>query len=62
MPDSQHPEGQVFPVRPEIAARAHVTEARYRDLMAVVDEHCPVLDIVANPVPVERVLEVRPSA
>ena len=32
MPDSQHHEGQVFPVRPEIAAKAHVTEARYRDM------------------------------
>lgn len=35
------------------------SEERYRELMAAVDEHCPVLDIVANPVPVERVLEVR---
>lgn len=35
------------------------TEERYRELMAAVDEHCPVLDIVANPVPVERTLEVR---
>ena len=24
-----------------------------------VDRHCPVLDIVANPVPVERVIETR---
>jgi len=32
MPDSHHPEGQVFPVRPEIAAKAHVTEARYREM------------------------------
>ncbi len=38
------------------------SEARYQELMAVVDEHCPVLDIVANPVPVERVLEVRRAA
>lgn len=37
------------------------TEERYRELMAAVDEHCPVLDIVANPVPIERVLEVRPA-
>jgi uncharacterized OsmC-like protein len=34
-------------------------EERYRDLMAAVDAHCPVLDIVANPVPVEHELEVR---
>ena len=32
MPDSHHPEGQVFPVRPEIAAKAHVTEAHYREM------------------------------
>lgn len=38
------------------------TEDRYRELMMAVDEHCPVLDIVANPVPVERVLEVRSAA
>ena len=37
------------------------TEERYRELMTAVDAHCPVLDIVANPVPVERVLEVRAS-
>ena len=37
------------------------TEERYRELMAAVDAHCPVLDIVANPVPVERILEVRPA-
>jgi putative redox protein len=37
------------------------TEDRYRELMAAVDEHCPVLDIVTNPVPVEHALEVRRS-
>ncbi|MBV9251374.1 MAG: acetate--CoA ligase [Acetobacteraceae bacterium] len=32
MPDASSHEGQIFPVRPEIAAKAHVTEARYRDM------------------------------
>src|SRR6202789_2125133 len=32
MPDSHQPEGKVFPVKQEIAARAHVTAAQYRDL------------------------------
>jgi acetyl-CoA synthetase len=32
MPDIQHPEAQVFPVRPEIAAKAHVTHARYVEM------------------------------
>jgi acetyl-CoA synthetase len=32
MPDTQHPVAQVFPVRPEIAAEAHVTAAQYRDM------------------------------
>jgi len=53
-------------VRPGFGAIRHrvvligpETEERYRELMAAVDEHCPVLDIVANPTPVERTLEVR---
>jgi uncharacterized OsmC-like protein len=33
--------------------------ARYLELADAVDRHCPVLDIVANPVPVERVIETR---
>jgi acetyl-CoA synthetase len=32
MSDIQHPEAQVFPVRPEIAAKAHVTHARYVEM------------------------------
>ncbi len=32
MPDIPHPEAQVFPVRPEIAAKAHVTEAGYVEM------------------------------
>ena len=56
-------------VRPGFGAIRHrviligpETEERYRELMTAVDEHCPVLDIVAEPVPVERVLEVRAAA
>jgi len=37
------------------------TEERYRELVEAVDRHCPVLDIVANPVPVAREMEVRTS-
>jgi len=33
--------------------------ARYLELADAVDRHCPVLDIVADPVPVERVIETR---
>ncbi len=32
MSETHHHEGQVFPVRPEIAAHAHVSEARYRTM------------------------------
>jgi acetyl-CoA synthetase len=32
MPDTVQRDGQVFPVRPEIAAKAHVSEARYREM------------------------------
>jgi len=32
MPDAHPADGQVFPVRPEIAAKAHVTAARYQDM------------------------------
>ena len=36
------------------------TEERYRELADAVDRHCPVLDIVAAGVPVERLLETGP--
>ena len=32
MPDTHHTEPQIFPVRPEFAAKAHVSEARYRSM------------------------------
>ena len=53
-------------VRPGFGAIRHrviligpETEERYRELTEAVDRHCPVLDIIANPVPVEHVVEVR---
>ncbi len=32
MPDVHAADGQVFPVKPEIAAKAHITAARYQDM------------------------------
>ena len=32
------------------------SEERYAELAATVDEHCPVLDLFQNPVPVSREL------
>jgi uncharacterized OsmC-like protein len=41
----------VTPIGPEPAER-------YRELADAVDEHCPVLDLFANPTPVERRLAI----
>lgn len=53
-------------VRPGFGAIGHkvtlvgpASEERYRELADTVDRHCPVLDIVENPSPVERVIETR---
>jgi acetyl-CoA synthetase len=32
MSETHHPDNQVFPVRPEVAAHAHVDQARYQDM------------------------------
>ena len=32
------------------------TAQRYQELAAVVDKHCPVLDLFRNPVPVDRTI------
>ena len=32
MPDVHPADGQLYPVKPEIAAKAHVTSARYQDM------------------------------
>lgn len=52
-------------VRPGFSAvRVHVgitgpeTPERYQQLAAAVDEHCPVLDLFRNPVPVDRTITV----
>jgi uncharacterized OsmC-like protein len=43
-------------VRVEVAVTGPETEARYAELAAAVDEHCPVLDLFKNPVPVTRAI------
>jgi len=41
-------------VRVEVAVTGPETQERYAELAAAVDEHCPVLDLFRNPVPVTR--------
>lgn len=55
-------------VRPGLSAIRHrvilsgpEAPERYRELAEAVDRHCPVLDIVADGVPVQRLLEIRES-
>jgi uncharacterized OsmC-like protein len=43
-------------VRVEVAVTGPETEQRYAELAEAVDEHCPVLDLFRNPVPVTRTL------
>ena len=43
-------------VRVEVAVTGPETKERYAELAAAVDEHCPVLDLFKNPVPVSRVI------
>lgn len=43
-------------VRVEVAVTGPETRERYAELAAAVDEHCPVLDLFKNPVPVSRVI------
>ena len=38
------------------------SEERYAELAAAVDEHCPVLDLFQNPVPVSRALHLADPA
>ena len=45
---SQRGEARTGPESPE----------RYQQLAAAVDEHCPVLDLFRNPVPVDRTITV----
>jgi uncharacterized OsmC-like protein len=39
-----------------VALSGPETEARYQELAAAVDAHCPVLDLFRHPVPVDRTL------
>ena len=43
-------------VRVEVTVAGPESEERYAELAAAVDEHCPVLDLFKNPVPVSRTL------
>ena len=43
-------------VRVEVTVTGPEAPERYRELAAAVDQHCPVLDLFANPVPVTRTL------
>jgi uncharacterized OsmC-like protein len=45
-------------IRVEVAVAGPESEERYAELGAAVDEHCPVLDLFQNPVPVSRALQV----
>ncbi|WP_207456453.1 OsmC family protein [Herbiconiux sp. SYSU D00978] len=46
-------------VRLTVTVSGPESRERYEELKAAVDEHCPVLDLFANPVPVTTTLEVR---
>src|ERR1700731_1747619 len=43
-------------LRVEVSLAGPETADRYAELAAAVDEHCPVLDLFQNPVPVSRAL------
>jgi len=43
-------------VRIEVTVTGPESPGRYQELAVVVDEHCPVLDLFQNPVPVTRKL------
>jgi uncharacterized OsmC-like protein len=43
-------------VRVEVTVSGPESPERYEELAAAVDQHCPVLDLFANPVPVTRTL------
>jgi uncharacterized OsmC-like protein len=49
-------------IRLEIAPSGPETAERYRELADAVDAHCPVLDLFANPTPVERHVAVGAEA
>ena len=43
-------------VRVEVTVAGPESQQRYAELATAVDEHCPVLDLFKNPVPVSRAL------
>jgi uncharacterized OsmC-like protein len=45
-------------VRIRVKLSGPQSDARYQELAAAVDAHCPVLDLFRNPVPVERAVTV----
>ena len=45
-------------VRVQVDITGPETPERYQELAAAVDEHCPVLDLFRNPVPVDRTIAV----
>jgi uncharacterized OsmC-like protein len=45
-------------IRMRIALHGPEAPERYRELAEAVDRHCPVLDVLSRPVPVERELEL----
>jgi uncharacterized OsmC-like protein len=45
-------------VRVQVSITGPDTPERYQELAAAVDEHCPVLDLFRNPVPVDRTIAV----
>jgi uncharacterized OsmC-like protein len=45
-------------VRIEVSVTGPDAPERYQQLAAAVDEHCPVLDLFRNPVPVSRTIAV----
>ena len=45
-------------IRVEVTVTGPESPGRYQELAAAVDQHCPVLDLFTNPVPVTRTLAV----
>jgi uncharacterized OsmC-like protein len=49
-------------VRVEVTVAGPESAGRYAELAAAVDEHCPVLDLFKNPVPVTRTIAAESAA
>jgi uncharacterized OsmC-like protein len=52
----EHARAGFTAVRIQVNVEGPESRARYAELAAAVDAHCPVLDLFRNPVPVERTL------